>query len=214
MYPPPYTLRFATSQPVALICADTTLWPILTTRFRCPGYVSGGRLPYLLEFRRGVVQPIFCQVSEFRGLNRSSNSPNVDGENSIPSWFSSIQLFACSGALWTVAGLESRAGARTSANGWVWPLFFLLLSVDEAVSFHELLSDVLEETFDVSGFFYFAWVVPGTLFVVVTAGLYLYFVWNLPAWTRYLMLAAGGIFLYGTLGVEHVTYANHETRLC
>ncbi len=124
MYQPPYTLRFATSQPVALIYADTTLWPILTTRFRYPGCVSGGRLPYLLEVSRDVVQPIFCQVSEFRGLNRSSNSPNVDGENSIPSWFSSIQLFACSGALWTVAGLERSAGARTSATGWVWPLFF------------------------------------------------------------------------------------------
>lgn len=84
-------------------------------------------------------------------------------------------------------------------------IIFLLLSVDEAVSFHELLSDDLEETFDVSGFFYFAWVVPGTLFVVVVAGLYLYFVWNLPAWTRYLMLAAGGVFLCGTLGVEAVT---------
>jgi len=84
-------------------------------------------------------------------------------------------------------------------------VIFLLLSVDEAVSFHELLSDILEETFSLSGFSYFVWVVPGTLFVAFVGGLYLHFLWNLPARTRYLMLAAGGIFLCGALGVEAVT---------
>ncbi len=84
-------------------------------------------------------------------------------------------------------------------------VIFLLLSVDEAVSFHELLSDFLEKTFNVSGFFYFAWIVHGTLFVAFVGGLYLHFLWNLPARTRYLMLAAGGIFLCGALGVEAVT---------
>lgn len=81
----------------------------------------------------------------------------------------------------------------------------MLLSADEAVSFHELLSDILEETFSVSGFFYFAWVVPRALFAASVGGLYLRFLWSLPARTRYLILAAGGIFLCGALGVEAVT---------
>lgn len=64
---------------------------------------------------------------------------------------------------------------------------------------------MLEETFDLSGFFYFAWVVPAALFVFVLAGIYLRFWWRLPARTRYLLLAAGGLFLSGALGVEAVT---------
>lgn len=162
-------------------------------------------LGFALALASFIVQLIFYQAPEFRGLNSLVEFTNVDGENSVPSWFSATQLFACSVILWIVAGLERSAG-RPHVRSWLGlAVIFTLLSIDETVQFHELLSNILEETFDLSGFFYFAWVIPGALFVLVLAGLYLQFLWSLPARTRYLMLAAGGIFVCGALGVEAVT---------
>lgn len=107
--------------------------------------------------------------------------------------------------LFTIAGLECRTKCPYARSWSGLAVIFLLLSIDETIQFYELVSDVLKETFDLSGFFYFAWVVPAAIFVLILAGVYLRFLWRLPARTRYLMLAAGGLFLSGALGVEAVT---------
>ena len=114
-------------------------------------------------------------------------------------------LRSSSCVLFAIAGLEHKA-RRPHARSWSGlAVIFLLLAIDETVQFHELVSDVLEETFNLSGFFYFAWVVPAAVFVLVLAGVYLRFLLRLPVRTRYLMLAAGDLFLSGALGVEAVT---------
>ena len=155
----------------------------------------------LLSF---FVQVYLYTGTEFRGLNTLVKFTNVDGENSLPSWYSSVQLFLCSLALFVIARLER--GARRYARGWLGlAVLFSLLSIDETIQFHELVSNILEEQFNLSGFLYFAWVVPAALFVLILAGVYLRFLLRLPAKTRYLALAAGGLFLTGALGVEAVT---------
>ena len=151
------------------------------------------------------VQLVFYQGPEFRGINSLVEFTNVDGENSVPSWYSSTQLFVCSGVLFAIAGLERRASRPHARSWWGLAVIFLLLAIDETVQFHELVSDILEETFNLSGFFYFTWVIPAAVFVLVLAAVYLRFFLGLPARTRYLMFAAAGLFLSGALGVESVT---------
>lgn len=80
----------------------------------------------LLSF---MVQVVFYQAPEFRGLNSLVDFTNVDGENSVPSWYSSVQLFVCSVVLFVIAGLERRA-SRSQTRGWsgLAVIFFCYLS--------------------------------------------------------------------------------------
>ena len=122
---------------------------------------------FVLALVNIIVQVVLYQAADFRGLNSLVRFTNVDGENSVPSWYSSTQLFVCAGVLFTIAGLECRT-KRPYARSWSGlAVVFLLLSIDETIQVHELVSDVLEETFNLSGFFYFAWVVQAALFVFV-----------------------------------------------
>lgn len=53
-----------------------------------------------------------------------------------------------------------------------------------------------------SGFFFFFWVVPGAVFVLIVLLAYLRFLANLPKKTRRLFLVAGTLFVVGALGIE------------
>ncbi|MCZ0904903.1 hypothetical protein ON021_33910, partial [Microcoleus sp. HI-ES] len=54
------------------------------------------------------------------------------------------------------------------------------------------------------GIFYFVWVIPGAIFVAVTALAYLKFLRHLPRKTRDFFLLAGSIYVGGALGMEMV----------
>jgi hypothetical protein len=64
-----------------------------------------------------------------------------------------------------------------------------------------LLPDRVEKD---RGLFYFVWVIPGAIFVLVTALNYFKFLLHLPSKTRYLFIAAGGIYIGGALAMEMV----------
>ena len=156
----------------------------------------------LLSF---LVQLYVHSGPEFRGLNSFVKLTNVDGENSLPSWYSAVLLTLCSASLYSIYRLEHRARRRYAGSWLGLALVFLALSIDETVQLHELVGDIIQEKFSLSGFFYFAWVIPGTLFVLAFIAIYLRFFLNLPAKTRYLALGAGVLYLGGALGVEIVT---------
>ena len=56
--------------------------------------------------------------------------------------------------------------------------------------------------FTPSGFIYYAWVVPGAIFVLIVALAYLRFFASLPRKTRRQFLVAGALFVLGALGME------------
>ncbi|MEG3932659.1 MULTISPECIES: hypothetical protein [unclassified Microcoleus] len=74
------------------------------------------------------------------------------------------------------------------------------------MSLHEILIiNDLGKALHLGGFFYFIWVIPGALFVVVTGLAYLKFLLHLPRKTRDCFLLAGSIYVGGALGMEMVT---------
>jgi hypothetical protein len=80
------------------------------------------------------------------------------------------------------------------------------MAADEVASFHERLIAPMRELWGGQdlGVFYFAWVVPGMLLVLVLGLCYLRFLANLPAKTRFAFLAAAALFLGGAIGMELV----------
>jgi hypothetical protein len=92
---------------------------------------------------------------------------------------------------------------------------FLFLGIDEATMLHERLIKPLRSALDTSGLLYFAWVIPYGVFMLVVLFAFLKFLLTLPARIRYLILAAGGIYVTGVLifemiGARHADL--HSTR--
>ena len=81
---------------------------------------------------------------------------------------------------------------------------FAILSLDEAASFHEMLGWLIWRLLPTSGVFYFAWVIPGGLFVIGFALVFSGFLRRLPAETRRNLLVAGAVYVSGALGMELV----------
>ncbi|WP_224999328.1 hypothetical protein [Cesiribacter sp. SM1] len=127
---------------------------------------------------------------------------NLDKENNIPTYFSSLLLLGCAATLGIVAFLEKE---RKSGKQLYWmglSFIFLLLSIDESVQIHERIGAWTQNTLQTSGVFHFAWIIPYGLLVLVIGAAYTRFVWNLPLRIKKLMILSGAIYVGGALGME------------
>lgn len=127
---------------------------------------------------------------------------DLNTENNVPSLFSVGLLFVCCILLGIIAMLKYQQRERFRGH-WKWlSLIFLGLSIDEGASIHEELIIPLRSGLGVSGFLYFAWVIPAFLFVLFLGITYLKFILALPKQIRTLFILSGGIYLSGTIGLE------------
>ncbi|MBM3753186.1 MAG: hypothetical protein FJW38_04315 [Acidobacteria bacterium] len=129
---------------------------------------------------------------------------DLDQENNIPSYFSAILLFLAFLFTAIVAFVKARRKDRFRFHWATLGILVLGASVDEAASIHEILTETTRELLgaDGVGYLYFAWVVPGMIFVTLAAILFSRFVYHLPGPIRSQMVTAGIVFLGGAVGVE------------
>ncbi|WP_298998260.1 hypothetical protein ACOKFD_01540 [Flagellimonas sp. S174] len=81
-------------------------------------------------------------------------------------------------------------------------VIFLFLSLDEMISIHESLIHVTRKKFDLSGLFYFSWVLPYGILLIVISFVFFRFLINLPKKTLKLFVVSAIIYVGGALGVE------------
>jgi hypothetical protein len=129
----------------------------------------------------------------------------LNGEATIPAWFSSLLLASCAAALAAV-GVLKRAAPDRRARYWLGlAALFVYMSADEAAGLHELWGQAVGEEDGIrEGFFRYAWVIPGMVAVAAVAAVYLRFVWQLPPGTRRLFVTAGLLFVGSGLGMEMI----------
>jgi len=130
---------------------------------------------------------------------------NLDEENNIPTYFSSIILLtAC--ILLAVIGLwKQQKGARYARHWLFLSIVFLFLSIDEAASIHELVNTPFRVTYGVSGMFRFAWVLFAIPLVVLFGISYLKFLLIIPKRIRLRIILAGILYVGGALGCELIS---------
>lgn len=129
---------------------------------------------------------------------------DLDGENTIPTYYEGASLLLCALLLQLIAWDKKRTRDRFI---WDWRLLaftFLFLSLDEIASIHEMTIDVLREGMHTSGAFHFAWVIPAGILLVLMGVMYVRFLWNLPARSRWLFIISGIAFVGGAIGMEMV----------
>jgi hypothetical protein len=128
----------------------------------------------------------------------------LDTERNIPSLYSASTLLFCSILLATIAYAKKVAGKRDVPYWGALSIIFLFLTWDEAVSLHEKLIDPLRSMLNTSGFFHFAWVIPGSIFVILCLLGFWGLLSVLPAKIRRLFLTAGAVYVGGALGIEMI----------
>jgi hypothetical protein len=128
---------------------------------------------------------------------------DVDKEDSLPTWYSTITLMLASILLLLVAR-RKQAGRDPWFRYWYGlSLTFAALSMDEAAGVHETLNTALDITWEIVGGIVAAWF-----------GLaYLGFLRHLPARTGWLFVASGCVFVGGAVGVEWSTDWYEEREL-
>jgi hypothetical protein len=123
---------------------------------------------------------------------------SLSEEANLPTWYSSILLFACAVALASIASTVRGERGRFATHWAVLAAIFLYMSLDETAQLHERLNSL----WSFHGVFYFSWIIPAAVIVLVIGLAYLPFVLNLPPPTRIRFIAAGIIYVGGALIME------------
>ena len=122
-------------------------------------------------------------------------------EVNVPTFYSAVTLFISSLLLFSITILNKRSGK--SHLPWLGLGFvFLFLTFDEFASLHELIIGVSRETFNASGYFHYAWVIPYSLGLLILGLVYIPFLRKLAKNIRQLFLLSAAIFVSGAVGFE------------
>jgi hypothetical protein len=104
-----------------------------------------------------------------------------------------------------IIAIDHTRNRRSYSLHWTGlALIFALLSLDEAMSLHEMTTQPLQSFFSTSGPLLFAWVIPALVFVTAFGLMYLKFLIYLAPRTRYFFLLSGFVYIFGALGMEMV----------
>ena len=81
---------------------------------------------------------------------------------------------------------------------------FLYLSVDDFVEIHEILIRPMRALLDTGRLFYYAWVVPGMILILILGVYFLRFFMALPARYKKLFGLSALVLIFGAVGMEIV----------
>jgi len=141
-----------------------------------------------------------------RLLLRLMQNFNAALERSVPTAFTLLLLLGCAALLFAIALVH-----RRRQLGWVphWralAVLFVLFAADEFLGLHEQVAVPIRSMLRhrAGGLFYFAWVVPAVLFVIVAGVALRRFFAELPPTTRRDFLLGVALFVGGAVGLEMI----------
>lgn len=163
-----------------------------------------------------IVLILASLLSTYLGTVTVENQPFVDlrkiyirlfdlnREANIPTWFSSL-LLILNAFILAIIAVRTKAQQDPYHTQWfVLAVIFLYLSIDESALLHEMTEKPVRRALGVSGYLYFAWIIPA-LFCLVVLGVYIRrFLFDLPTKTRWLFLIAGAVYVGGAVGMESI----------
>ncbi|MCC7358997.1 MAG: hypothetical protein IT317_05945 [Anaerolineales bacterium] len=147
---------------------------------------------------------VFAPRSPSAALLAVMGRLDMDREQNLPTIFGALLLGAAAALL---AGL-ARAAYRE--RDWLWLRWaalaaaFAFLTVDEVVSWHEMLVKPVRSALNVSGLLGFAWYIPAAPLVAAFGLFCLELLRRLPRRTAWLFALAGAVYVGAAIGVEMV----------
>jgi len=128
---------------------------------------------------------------------------NVDNENNIPTLFTySILLFATI-LLAVISTVKKNQKDKNQILWWIITFLFFFVSTDEILGSHEYMAISLRKIFNLSGLFWFAWVIPFAIILFLLSIIFYKFIFlYLPLQTRKKFIISGIIYIGAALGLE------------
>jgi hypothetical protein len=139
-------------------------------------------------------------LPDFLGVGFLQTEFYLDEEGNFPALYSSLALAIASLLLFTISKLEEDIQADYYRSWKMLSGIFLYLSLDELLGVHEYLN-ALRRT-GLKGAFFYAWVIPAALIVVVLLAVFYRFLMHLNPKVRNRICFSGAIFITGALGFE------------
>jgi hypothetical protein len=148
--------------------------------------------PYIFEgFEHGLVRLLFSLFF-------------LDGEGNLPAIFSTW-LFLLNAVIflitWKAAGL-----AGEGQKFWLFlSSVFVFLALDESISIHERLINPFREALDATGIFYYTWIIPYGIGVVLLAIIAAPVFWRMQKRIRFWFGLSAAVYLFATIGLEMIS---------
>ena len=142
-------------------------------------------------------------------LNQSSSASysgrlfRLDEEINIPTLYSSLALAFCSTLLAIISYMKRAINSNYTGYWKALSLIFLYLAIDEMCTIHEIFN-AIKPILNASGFLYYTWVIPGSIFVAVFVLIFWRFIQSLPKKTKNLFIIAGTMYVGGAIGMEMI----------
>jgi hypothetical protein len=134
---------------------------------------------------------------------------DFDGEKNLPTLYSTLQLIVA-GVLLAVIGSCHKSSGENYARWYVLALIFLFLGFDEFAQIHERFVVSVRDMFQLTGVFYFAWVVPYGIGALVVVIAFSGFLLRLPRKTARWFIVSGAIYVSGAIGFEMLGARHYE----
>jgi hypothetical protein len=149
-------------------------------------------MPYLLGgFEHGLVRLLFSLFF-------------LDGEGNVPAIFSTW-LFLINAVIFLIVWKAARIAGDSPK---IWPFLssvFVFLAIDESISIHERLIDPLRQTLDTTGIFYYSWIIPYGIGVVLLSIFAAPVFWRMQKRIRFWFGLSAAIFLFAAIGMEMIS---------
>jgi hypothetical protein len=133
-------------------------------------------------------------------LDQLTKRLDLDAEQAIPAWFSSMDLFFCAVLIATIAVQER--GSRFVRHWWVLAAGFVVMSIDESVSLHEVLNEKLDGLLGTGP--KLVWGIPAMILCGFVGLAFVRFLRHLPRKYAAMFLIAGATFVFAAAGLEQV----------
>lgn len=137
---------------------------------------------------------------------------DMDTEYNVPAYFSTVIILFAAFLLNTIATFKKKNGESYAIHWRILAIIFVYLSMDEMIGIHELSSRPAHKFFGGGWLlYYYGWVIPGSILVIIFAILYFRFLLHLPPKSKLLFSIAGVLYVGGAIGMELVS--NHYDTL-
>jgi hypothetical protein len=129
---------------------------------------------------------------------------DVGLEQSVFTWLSVTTLFFAAFLFFVCGRAVASHGGRLRWHWYFLAAVFLLLSMDDAISIHEKISEMLESRIDNTGLLHFAWAAPAGVISLLGLIAFIPFIRSFPPRLAVLLLLSAAVFLGGAVGLEMV----------
>jgi hypothetical protein len=151
-----------------------------------------------------IMREVIIHVVGVETVLRDLRHFALDAERSLPAWYESLMMAAASALLAVIAALSRYRDPRNRLQWTLLAAIFILMSMDEIVSFHEITIEPMRNAFQLTGFLHFAWVILAAPVLAALALFFIPFMLRLPLRTAIRFVIAGGLFVAGAFGLEFV----------